>query len=478
MNARYFFVFLVPVLLLQVSCKKWLDVKPKTQVEADVLYQRESGFKDVLWGVYVNMATPDMYGREMTFGLVDVIGQSYPNTGSTYGYAKTYQYTNTTIESLINPIWQNSYNTIANLNSLIEHLGTADRTLFAADNYNVILGEALGLRAYLHFDMLRLFAPSYKADPQALAIPYVTRYTFQLTPESTVATVLDSINADLEAAAALLKQADPIVTNRAITASIDDGYLMDRNFHLNYYAVKALMARVYLYKGDYVNAAKNADEVIDAGKFNWIHLDDIAVADESQRDRTFSPEQVFVLNTPRMSEYIIDRLQYTAFGTAGGLSLYFLTADINRLYPEANDWRKLYFFSQERSGVSNQRFNTKLWQPEGMPAEYADRMPLIRLPELYLVSAEAALDTDPAKTISRLRELRVKRGQDAGIPDGTPAETLATEIMKEYHREFVGEGLLFYYYKRVDAATMDGVTGTFNKANYVLPRPAEEIEFR
>lgn len=471
-------LLLAPVLLLQLSCKKWLDVKPKSQIEADVLYQRESGFKDVLYGAYINMAGTSMYGREMTFGLVDVIGNTYAHTGSNYALAQTYQYDNTSVEPLITAAWQSTYNTIANLNSLIANLRTADKTMFGKDNYNVILGEALGLRAFLHFDLLRLFAPSYKANPSATAIPYVTQYGSAITPDGTVTTVLTGITADMEEAAALLKVADPIVTNRAITANIDDGYLLQRNFHFNYYAAKATLARIYMYKADYVNAAKCADEVIDAGKFNWIQVDAVAVADDAKRDRTFTPEQVFVLNTPKMSDNIIDRLQYTAFGTAGGLSLYFLTADINRLYPDANDWRKLYAWSLERSGVSSERFNTKLWQPEGMPVALNSRMPLIRLPELYLISAEAALASDPSKTISRIRTLRIHRGMDAGIPDGTAADVLSTEIMKEYHREFICEGQLFYYYKRLDMATMDGVTTPFDKAKYVLPKPAEEIEFR
>lgn len=478
MKLRYSLLIFLALMAL-VSCKKWLDVKPKTQIEEDVLYQREAGFKDVLYGAYVSMASSSMYGREMTFGLVDVIGQVYPNTNpsAVYGRAKSYTYTDVNVEGLIGGIWQGSYNTIANLNSLIEHLRKADKTMFAADNYNVILGEALGLRALLHFDLLRLFAPSYKADAAATAIPFVAVYGAAITPESTVAVVLNKISADLEEASSLLKVSDPIITNRLITAAVDDGYLLQRKFHLNYYAVKAIMARVYLYMADHENAAKCADEVIVSGKFNWIKVDNIAT-DDARRDRTFSTEQIFVLNVPRMSEYIVDRLQFSAFGTVSGLGLYYRPADIDKLYPEANDWRKLYLWSAGRSGVSDERFSTKLAQPAGMPDSLGERMPVIRLPEMYLISAEAALNTDPSKTISRLRELRIHRGLDAGIPDNTPVATLSAEILKEYRREFVTEGILFYYYKRLDAATVEGVSGAFKKENYVLPKPAVETEYR
>lgn len=481
MKLKYNLLTLLACISLLPSCKKWLDVKPKAQVEADVLYQRESGFKDVLWGVYVSMAAPAMYGREMGFGFVDVIGGAYPSagtSGSTYNMAFRHEYENTAVEAMIGAIWQSSYNTIANLNSLIANLRKADSTMFQPDNYNVILGEALGLRAYLHFDLLRLFGPSFKANAAGEAIPYVTRSGFSTTMLHNVSNVADSILKDLEAADELLKRSDPVFTGRNITVNTDEGYLSNRAYRFNYYAVKATMARLYLYRGDLQQATLCADEVIGSPRFRWTTVDEVAVANDALRDRTFSPEQVFVLNVPRMSDNIIDRLQLSASGSSGNASLSFLTADINRLYPEANDWRRLYLWSQERSGASPQRFSTKLWQPEGMPATLAARMPLIRLPELFLISAEAALPAEPDKAIARLRTLRQRRGLEPGIPSGTTEETLRNEIMLEYRREFLCEGVLFYAYKRVDAAMMDGVSGNFDKTKYVLPKPQEEMEFR
>lgn len=473
-------MIITPVLLLQTSCKKWLDVKPKAQIEADVLYQREAGFKDVLTGAYVNMASPAMYGREMTFGFVDAIGNTYGSAtaGSVYAYARTHQYDNTGVEQLITGIWRSSYNTIANLNNLIARLEVADKTMFSPDNYNVIFGEAIALRAFLHFDLLRLFAPSYKTGAGSLAIPYITESGFTTTPELPVNRVMENVINDLKKAAALLELSDPIVTGREITSIIDDGYLMQRNYKCNYYAVQGILARAYMYTGDFVNAGKAADLIIDSKLFAWVKVDNIAVTDDAVRDRTFSSEQVFVLNTPKMADYIMDRLQYSAFGTAGAYGLFFSTADINRLFPEANDWRKLYFWTEERSGVTTERFNTKLWQPQTMPLNFSRKMPLMRLPELYLISADASLATNPDKTISRLRALRVQRGLDAGIPDGTSEVALRNEITLEYHREFICEGQLFYYYKQMDADMMDGVAGSFDKSKYVIPKPIEETEFR
>ena len=53
--------------------------------------------------------------------------------------------------------------------------------LFTGNNYNIIQGEALALRAMLHFDMLRLFGPVYSRNPEATSIPYYTSEV--LSPE-------------------------------------------------------------------------------------------------------------------------------------------------------------------------------------------------------------------------------------------------------------------------------------------------------
>lgn len=478
MRKNNYLLILMPLMLVFTGCNKWLDVKPKTQVDADVMYDREAGFKDVLYGAYVTMASANLYGREMTFGFVDAVGNVYPNTGSFYQQVRNNDYTNTQVEPLITAMWTNTYKTLANLNNLISHLNTADRNMFKTDNYNVIKGEALGLRAFLHFDMLRLFAPSFKANAAAPGIPYVVKYSFNPTPISTVGVVLDSVLSDLKAAAELLQQSDPIKTGRVISANIDDGYLLNRNYRLNYYAVKAEMARVYLYKGDVANAALCADEIIGATQFTWTKLDAIAVLDESKRDRSFTAEQVFVLDVAQLSNNIIDRLQESVFNTASSVALYFRSADINTLYSFANDWRKLYFWSPERSSAQPDRYNLKLRQPEGIPINLARRLPLIRLPELYLISAEAAFDTDTEKARGRINTLRRNRGFEVDIPAGTPATALRNELLLEYRREFVCEGILFYYYKRIDAGRMEWGPAVFDKQKYVLPIPVDETQFR
>ena len=82
------------------------------------------------------------------------------------------------VKSIISSICSVGYNNIANCNNLIANVSEASPSVFAEDELekNMIWGEALGLRALIHFDMLRMFAPSMLKDDGKAYIPYVDVY--------------------------------------------------------------------------------------------------------------------------------------------------------------------------------------------------------------------------------------------------------------------------------------------------------------
>ena len=215
------------------------------------------------------MVSSATYAKEMTFGAMGVLAHEWVNYPSaSYGDMPEYDYSGTVPTNITAAIWQNNYNAIANANNLLAHIDD-NPSLFSRDNHDVIKGEALALRAFLHFDLLRCFGVSFAVNPDQPAIPYVTALTYHVFPQLTVREVAEAIGKDLDAAEALLKNSDPIVTGRTITESVDNGYLANRQLHLNYYAVKALQARLYMWTGDYQKAYDAACEVIDSKKFTW-----------------------------------------------------------------------------------------------------------------------------------------------------------------------------------------------------------------
>lgn len=102
------------------------------------------------------------------------------------------------------------YTTILNCNVILENLATQQGILSPAET-NLMKGELLALRAFLHFDMLRLFGPIYKEDPSALSIPYnesVKIMNLPLLPADSI--VHNKIMRDLDEAEKLLAK-DPVI---------------------------------------------------------------------------------------------------------------------------------------------------------------------------------------------------------------------------------------------------------------------------
>ncbi|TMI88859.1 MAG: RagB/SusD family nutrient uptake outer membrane protein, partial [Bacteroidetes bacterium] len=258
-NRSFKFYFLAAALIVVslTGCKKWLDTETPLQVDENTVLSTEQGFKEALNGVYLQMGNVNVYGRDMTFGLMSVLGRSYDTTispaiGSLYYQGAQYNFQDPAVKTAFTNIWNNLYFSIANLNNVLGNVDSR-QNVFTGNNYNTIKGEALGVRAFLHFDLVRMFAPSpAAAGLNVPAIPYVTKISPYAAPVLTTGAILDSCIADLKIAESLLSQTD-MTTSR-----------------ITYWGVKGLLARIYLYKGDLVNAQAYALSVINSNKFPMI----------------------------------------------------------------------------------------------------------------------------------------------------------------------------------------------------------------
>lgn len=455
---------------LSTSCQDWLDVSPETEVKYDDLFSYKNGFKDQLTGVYTSLCTEDLYGAHLTFGMLDALGQQYvwQREAGIYYHLNRFEYKNSTSEGIISGIWNNMYNTIANVNILLKGLDEYPNVLTAKER-NIFKGEALALRAFLHFDLLRMFGKSYVSGSAMKSIPYVKEISKEVPPLKTVAEVCDLAINDLKEAATLLEE-DPIKTGESSTA-----FLGTRSFHFNYYAVRALMARIYLYKNDKTNALANALEVIDSKKYLWVAEEKVTTSDRESRDGIFLPECIFMLNNTKLKSLTETYLKESDNNTTGNL----LVMDnnvVNEIFEAdkygGTDWRYTYYFA---SLASYYQGSTKLFQ---VSSTYNNRQPLLRLSEMYLIAAECV--TSKKDALAYLNTLRHNRGFEESndlTEDNVTNDMLQGIIGKEYRKEFIGEGQWFFYCKRMDEALLPNVTVPFSKEFYVLPIPDAELEY-
>src|SRR5690606_19072044 len=276
-------LYIIPLYILLASCSKFLDVQPESEVSKDQLFLAEEGFKEALNGVYTQASGQSLYGGNLTFSNLDIMAQNYEFTDLRYQKVASFQYNDPELLAKNNTIWREAYKAINNSNAILEVIDEK-KPVFREQNFEIIKGEALALRAFLHFDLLRMFAPSFRSDPNARAIPYVTKVSTQSTPFSTVSEVLDLILQDLTTAEELLLKADPIVGagyivgypgGENVTEETNPNlFMQNRRHRLNYYAVQAQMARVHLYKGEYGPSLQKAKAVIDSRKFPWTEQED------------------------------------------------------------------------------------------------------------------------------------------------------------------------------------------------------------
>lgn len=265
------------VAMIFSSCSDWLDVRPSDEIKEEFLFETGNGYRTALNGIYRKLSTQDLYGQNLSWGIVDALGGMYNMDGVSSvggGYAiqkiSTRAFKDIELVSTTNAMWEAAWNIVANCNNLIQQVESADTTLFykGEEERNMIWGEAIALRAYIQFDLLRLYAPAPSTNPgERTFIPYVDEYPAYVNDKQTVAYCLDHVVNDLKKAQDILKPIDEAKSFRVYDrleyiASGEDRFLRERGYRLNYYAITALLARVYLYAGNLDMAYDEAMKII------------------------------------------------------------------------------------------------------------------------------------------------------------------------------------------------------------------------
>lgn len=494
--------------LCLTSCNDYLDVVPDTETDRNQLLNTESGFAEAMSGIYLNMTSNELYGKNMTWYMLELMGG---NATCMYGNNANYMsfsfhpdadnYMETLRNSDVDPIWNKEYNTIANINSILSCIDEK-QGVFQGSDYSIFKGELLGLRAFLHFDVMRLFADAYSSDSYSsdkTYIPYVTELSSNVHPLLTNNQVCELMLNDLEEAKELLKS-DPMFTLGSpseyvcskVTGSatyrtkygVKDWH--NRRFHFNYYAVLATEARIYLWMGNKEKALECAKEVINAkeGTFTWVTpelVSNVASSSEyASRDRTFSTEQIFSLNIKtledKMDGYLIEKEK--AFNGSDG-NIEGFNPDIFDASTKQYDLRyaylkTVYSYYGNEFCLTNKFYKDKDYNNSYSPWS-ANRMPLIRLSEMYYIAAEC--EPDLAKATEYLEAVRKHRGLEAYPLSINSREELQDQIGLEYAKEMIGEGQTFFYNKRLNkSVTSKGAyeSYTVTPKLFTLPLPDDE----
>ncbi|MFS2724713.1 RagB/SusD family nutrient uptake outer membrane protein [Bacteroides thetaiotaomicron] len=471
---KLYIIFMLLGMLLVTSCSDWLDVAPSNQVNDDKMFSNGDGYRNALNGVYSKMSTESMYGREMSWGLIDVVGQTYVKsrmkTTSTYRKAAEYAYDDSDVKSIISNIWSDSYKDIAFCNNLIAHVAVADPSTFVEGEYekNLIWGEALGLRALLHFDILRMFAPSMATDDKKSYIPYVDTYPVTSTTYEPNEVILGKIKTDLLKAKELMAVCDTVESPKSwMTTSYrmlgqgttndmpSDVFFAYRGFRMNYYAVTALLARVYRWEGNYEAAFKSAKEVVEAIDGDSNNYFDFTKSTELESNLKDYNSIIMALSFNDLTE------RYSSYITSGESVLFIIDAEtvFENLKEDARGDALL-------GDLNGSKYSLKNTIKVGNNG--SDMIPMIRLSEMYYVMGEYyARNSDLKKAAEMLQVVRSARGIIQQTLSLGSWEDFQSELLKEVRKELLGEGQLYFEYKRLNQKPVTG-------AKFVFDRPENE----
>lgn len=505
---------------LLVSCN-WLDISPENTVDEKDLFTTGYGFRNALNGVYLKIGSPEVYGKNLSWGFLSAVAQEYLTDNSAQGSnshqlskdAADLQFETTTTKPVADGIWETQYSIIANINKILEHIDDLDKSKFAYgdEERELIRAEALALRAMLHFDLLRLYAPAPATSPAGTYIPYREEFSSGIGDRLTVTQVIEKCLKDISVAEPLLKHFDTEYHPQAMYASMmttpntsasakyryDSRTYIDemgqffwfRGWRINYMALLGLKARICMYAGKgYYPTARAAAMELYTSFYNdrmWVGFTpkDNVTCQLERRYTKLSDDVLmgaYYKNLPTDFESVLAGADNSVKYPLAGIPELF-ASDMTGVY---DDWRYTYLLA--RTNTSNKAFYTLKYSTSVEPNVSAienPMIPLIRFSEvLYILAEISASENDIGKGIEYLETVRRSRGAERSLAltVSTP-EQLIEEIILDARKEFLCEGNMFYMYKRLNRLQVPSSSdpGTMRDMStaYVLPIPSSESPF-
>lgn len=437
---RPIYITALSTALLMTACNKQLDLKPFQSVGQEVAILTSTDVQITLVGAYNRLALSSTYGGGNFLEPDLMATQTLIDWQGTFqDLSQMVAQTVTNDNGFVESMWLGSYQAINQANNVIANIDKAD-----AAQKNRMEGEAKFIRGILYFNLAEMYGKSYNDGSPAtnLAVPIVTTPTTVIdenskVPRATVEQVYAQAIKDLTDAQTLLP--------------------VSNSFYATKNAATAMLARVYLQKGDYASARAAANTVIASGKYSLV---------DTYTDEFPYPAQVHVDNTTED----IFAIQVTAQQGTNGLNTYFGSPDDsgrgdiivrdNFLAEFDPDDQRAAIYTEDSDGIIRVgKFNNVY-----------GNVRVIRLAEMYLIRAEANFRLTTATGATPVADINTIR-ERAGLDD-LGAVTLA-DILKERRLELAFEGGFFLH----DAKRLKLDVGAlhFDSPKLVFPVPLREI---
>lgn len=420
------------------GCKKYVDVDTlKDQLLSSEVFENPTSANAAIAGDYVQvknslMSAAIIYNSLCSDDIVNYTANSVFDN-----------YKNNVIPSNDAALpWSNLYAAIYATNSSIE--GLSNSTGIDSETRNNFIGEAEFLRAYCYFYLVNLFGD----------VPLITKTNVQ-----------SSLDAARSPAADVYQQVITDLSDAIIKLPGDYAASSGSKTRANKWVATALLARVYLYKKDWINAEMQASFVINSGQYSLLD----------------GPGGVFNADN---NEAILQWARYD--GEVNFLPSYFIynvnpdliCSDFLLNAFEEGDQRKTAWVQ------SSEYIGSKIYIPfkfTTTSTNTVERYTVLRLAEQYLIRAEArAMQDKISDAVSDVNLIRKKHG---GLPD-LSASLSSDECMKAIMHErqvelFTEEMHRWFDLKRmnkIDEVMSEEKSTTWKSTAALYPIPLTEIQ--
>ena len=490
---KYIIAFMATMSFGLTSCSDWLDVKGDMEMKEEDLFSKKQGFCDALVGCYMTMADQGAYGEKLTMSNIESLAglwsikndQSLP---ADY-YLRKHDYEQEDVRVAIQTIYGKLFNVVAQANTLLKNIEKEGSVIDDPTLRAVIEGEAYALRAFCHFDILRLFGQLPQGGTLQVSLPYAeTASINDMPPYYKFSEYVIKLEADIEKALDLLEDNDPIFQykfgelNRPNSQILDENSLYFRQSRLNYWAVKGLQARMYLYLGDKTKAYQVAKEIITAKGVDGETVMGLSGVSNLNDGYLACPSEcLFYLSKFDILDYATSLLNGNAEQAHSEIQLILSETMFMDLYKGMNtashnrylkQWNRNVpdAFSQTFVSTRKYYFDTDDVQANQL---YNLIIPMIRMSEIYLIAIETTTDLEEANSLydTYMRDRNILLGGDAFAS----LDDVKQVVVDEYRREFYAEGQMFYVYKRTNAKNMLWYNTQITESEYILPLPDTEF---
>ncbi len=459
---KYILIFTSVFAFALTSCDDQLELGPYNSITTGQAFNTPADFTNAMNGTYNAFLGGSYYGGDAIIVpdlLADnlIISQRGRLTNRNFS---EYLYSGEATSGL----FSNAYTVILRANAIIENIEKLPAGA-AKDNFKA---EALAIRALAHFDLVKMYGRSYiGAAAGDLGMPYVTSTDASLKPaRETLKATYDKILADL------------IESEKTIATSNGKG-------RIGKATVQGILARLYLYRGEYQLAADAATRALAINSA----IGTIAEFPAMFKDGTENGVLFKVLVVDK--DAISIGVNYSQTGATGVRSEYVADYDLYTKY-KATDVRKNVYFVTSLFSGSNQNHIAKYFGRATGAANVTDPK-VLRTAEVLLTRAEALAELGKdADALTDLNVLRKNRYSDFDATKLTETgAALKASIELERRLELAFEGHRFFDLKRKnlpivrnttfgDLADGKGVTYVkpglaINDPKFNLPIPQSEI---